>query len=103
MTRWTVLTVAAVTNVIAALALGAALWWGSGSGTAPTLARAGTIVISTASLVILYVVFRRTRLTARESVGAPTTKEASRGRRAISTWNFGIVGIDSAPVALGQP
>jgi hypothetical protein len=71
MTRWTVLTVAAVTNVIAALALGAALWWESGSGTAPTLARAGTIVISTASLVILYVVLRSTRSTARESVGVP--------------------------------
>lgn len=69
MTRWTVLAVGAVTNVIAVVALAAALWWGSGPGPARTLALAGTAVIATASLVMLFVVFRGGRLTAREPVG----------------------------------
>jgi hypothetical protein len=62
MTRWTVLTVAAVTNVVAVVALAAALWWGGGAGTAKTLALAGTAVIATASLVIVFVVRRSARL-----------------------------------------
>jgi hypothetical protein len=71
MTRWGVLAIAAVTNVIAVVALVAALWWGSGPGTAKTLALAGTVVIATASLVILFVAFGSGRLTAREPVGFP--------------------------------
>ena len=75
MTRWTVLTITAVTNVIA-VALVAALWWGSGPSTAKTLALAGTVVIATVSLVILFVVFRSARPIAHESVGLPHTPSA---------------------------
>ena len=72
MARWTVLTIAAVTNVIA-VALVAALWWGGGPKTAKTLAFAGTVVIASVSLVILSVVFRGARPNAHESVGLPHT------------------------------
>ena len=71
MTRWTVLTIAAVTDVIAVVALVAALWWGGGPNTAKTLALAGTVVIATVSLVILFVVFRSARLKVHKSVGYP--------------------------------
>jgi hypothetical protein len=69
MTRWTVLTIAAVTNVIA-VALVAAWWWGGGPNTAKTLALAGTVVIATVSLVMLFVVFRSARPIVHESVGS---------------------------------
>lgn len=55
MTRRT-LTIAAVTDVI----LVAALWWGRGPNTATTLALSATVVIAT--VVILFIVFRSTRL-----------------------------------------
>ena len=71
MTRSTVLTIAAVTNVIAVVALGAGLWWGDAPRTAKPLALAGTVVIATASLVILCVVLRSARLIVHESVGLP--------------------------------
>jgi len=71
MTIWRVLTVAAVTNVIAVVALVAGLWWGGGPTTAKPLALAGTVVIAAASLVILFVVRRNARLTVHEPVGLP--------------------------------
>ena len=70
MTRWTALAIAAVTNVIA-VSLVAALWWGGGPNTTKTLALAGTVVIATVSLVILFVVFRSARLIPHESAGSP--------------------------------
>jgi hypothetical protein len=70
MTRWTALTIAAVTNVVAVTVI-AALWWGGGSNTAKTLALAGTVVVVTASLVVLFVVFRSARPTVYESAGNP--------------------------------
>ena len=71
MTRWTVLTIAAVANVIAVVAIVAALWWGDGASAAKTLALTGTAVIATASLVILVVVFRSARSIVHESGGTP--------------------------------
>jgi hypothetical protein len=71
MTRWTVLTIAAVANVIAVVAIVAALWWGGEASTAKTLALTGTAVIATASLVILVEVFRRARSMVHESDGLP--------------------------------
>src|SRR4030095_7097024 len=71
MTRWTVLTIAAVANVIAVVAMVAALWWGGEASTAKTLALTGTAVIATASLVILVEVFRRARSMVHESDGLP--------------------------------
>jgi hypothetical protein len=70
MTRWTVLTIAAVTNLLA-VALVAALWWGGGPNTAKTLALAGTVVIAAVSFVILFVVFRSAPPIVHESVGSP--------------------------------
>ena len=70
MTRWTVLTIAAVINVIAVVALVAALWWRGGL-IANSLALAGAVVIASASLVILFVVFRGARVAVRESVELP--------------------------------
>ena len=55
MTRRT-LTIAAVTDAV----LIALLWWGRGPSTAMPLALSATVVIATA--VILFVVFRSTRL-----------------------------------------
>ena len=68
MTRWTVLTIAAVTNVIAVVALAAALWWGEGARIARPLALVLPAVIAAASLVTLFVVLRGARPTGQESV-----------------------------------
>ena len=70
MTRWTVLTIAAVTNVIAVVGLIPALWWVGGPSTAKSLALAGAVVIATASLVTLFVVFGSSRLRGHVSVGS---------------------------------
>jgi hypothetical protein len=71
MTRWTVLTIAAVINVIAVVAFVAALW-SRGGLIANPLALAGAVVIASASLVILFVVvFRSARVAVRESVELP--------------------------------
>jgi hypothetical protein len=75
MTRWTVLTIAAVTDVIAVGLLVADLRWGSGPGTARILALAGTVVLATVGLVILFVVSRGARPIADEPAGFfPTTR-----------------------------
>ena len=71
MTRWTVLIIAAVTNVIAVVAFVAGVWWAGGPSTAKPLAIAGTVVIAVASLVILFVVLRGPRATGHEPVGLP--------------------------------
>ena len=71
MTRWTVLTVAAVVNVIAVVAFVAALWWRGGLIENPP-ALAGAVVMASASLVILFVVvFRRARVAGPGSVELP--------------------------------
>jgi quinol-cytochrome oxidoreductase complex cytochrome b subunit len=54
MIRWTVITSAAVTSVVAVVALVVASWWGAGP-TPKALALAGTIVIAAVSLVVFFV------------------------------------------------
>jgi hypothetical protein len=71
MTRWTVLIIAAVTNVIAAVAFVTGVWWGGGPSTAKPLAIAGTVVIAAASLVILFVALRSARAAVHEPAGLP--------------------------------
>jgi hypothetical protein len=97
MTRWTVLTIAAVTNVIAVVTLASAPWWRGGCSPATTLALAGTVGIAVASLGILFVVFRARGRQGPRRADPTTTRAAGRtSRRSVPTWSSGTEEIDSA-------